>query len=77
LKRVRIESVATEATLNSYVCVERRSIVSHPSGSHSRRARREHPGIVGTLRERYVETVKTFGGEAVGEMRPAFHHDVG
>jgi L-asparaginase II len=34
------------------------------------------PAIVDTLRERHVETVKTFGGEAVGEMRPAFQLDV-
>jgi hypothetical protein len=26
-----------------------------------------------TPRERHVETVMTFGGEAVGEMYPAFH----
>jgi L-asparaginase II len=35
------------------------------------------PATVDTLRERHVETVKTFGGEAVGEMRPAFHLDIG
>lgn len=34
------------------------------------------PAIVDMLRERHVETVKTFGGEAVGEMRPAFRLDV-
>ena len=34
------------------------------------------PDIVDTLRERHVETVKTFGGEPVGEMRPAFQLDV-
>jgi L-asparaginase II len=32
--------------------------------------------IVDTLRERHVETVKTFAGEAVGEMRPAFQLNV-
>jgi hypothetical protein len=35
------------------------------------------PAIVDTLRERHVETVKTFGGEAVGETCPAFQLDVG
>ena len=35
------------------------------------------PGVLDTLRERRVGTVKTFGGEAVGEMRPAFHLDIG
>jgi L-asparaginase II len=30
------------------------------------------PAILDTLRERHVETVKTFAGEVVGEMRPAF-----
>ena len=35
------------------------------------------PAIVDTLRERHVETVKTFGGEAVGEMCPAFHIEIG
>jgi L-asparaginase II len=35
------------------------------------------PKIVDTLRERHIETVKTFGGEAVGEMRPAFHLEIG
>jgi L-asparaginase II len=35
------------------------------------------PAIVDTLRERHVETVKTFAGEAVGEMRPVFQLDVG
>jgi L-asparaginase II len=34
------------------------------------------PATVDTLRERHVETVKTFGGEAVGEMRPAFQLDI-
>ena len=34
------------------------------------------PAIVDTLRERHAETVKTFGGEPVGEMRPAFQLDV-
>lgn len=34
------------------------------------------PAIVDTLRERHVETVKTFAGEAVGEMCPAFQLDV-
>jgi L-asparaginase II len=34
------------------------------------------PKIVDTLRERHVETVKTFGGETVGEMCPAFQLDV-
>jgi L-asparaginase II len=35
------------------------------------------PATVDTLRERHVETVKTFGGEAVGEMRAAFQLDIG
>jgi len=35
------------------------------------------PGIVDTLRERHVETVKTFGGEMAGEMCPAFQLEVG
>jgi L-asparaginase II len=30
------------------------------------------PATIDTLRERHVETVKTFGGETVGEMCPAF-----
>jgi L-asparaginase II len=34
------------------------------------------PAIVDTLRERHAETVKTFGGETVGEMCPAFQLDV-
>jgi L-asparaginase II len=34
------------------------------------------PKIVDTLRERHVETVKTFGGETVGEMCPAFQLDI-
>jgi L-asparaginase II len=34
------------------------------------------PAIVDTLRERHIETVKTFAGEAVGEMRPAFQLEV-
>jgi L-asparaginase II len=34
------------------------------------------PAIVDTLRERHAETVQTFGGEPVGEMRPAFQLDV-
>jgi L-asparaginase II len=34
------------------------------------------PTILDTLRERHVETVKTFAGEVVGEMRPAFQLDV-
>ena len=34
------------------------------------------PAIVDTLRERHVETVKTFGGETAGEMCPAFQLDV-
>ena len=34
------------------------------------------PAIVATLRKRHAETVKTFGGETVGEMRPAFQLDV-
>jgi hypothetical protein len=34
------------------------------------------PAIVDMLRERHVETVKTFGGETVGEMCPAFQLDV-
>jgi hypothetical protein len=34
------------------------------------------PAILDTLRERHVETVKTFAGEVVGEMRPAFQLDV-
>jgi L-asparaginase II len=34
------------------------------------------PATVDRLRERHVETVKTFAGEVVGEMRPAFHLDV-
>ena len=33
--------------------------------------------VVDTLRERHVETVKTFGGESVGEMCPAFQLEVG
>jgi len=32
---------------------------------------------VDTLRERHIETVKTFAGETVGEMRPAFHLEIG
>ena len=35
------------------------------------------PATVDMLRERHVETVKAFAGEAVGEMRPAFHLEVG
>ncbi len=35
------------------------------------------PAIVDTLHERHVEMVKTFAGEAVGEMRPGFHLDIG
>lgn len=34
------------------------------------------PAILDTLRERQVETVKTFAGEVVGAMRPAFQLDV-
>jgi L-asparaginase II len=34
------------------------------------------PAILDTLRERHVETVKTFAGEVVGAMRPAFQLDV-
>jgi L-asparaginase II len=35
------------------------------------------PAVVDTLRERHVEIVKTFADEPVGEMRPAFHLDIG
>ena len=35
------------------------------------------PAIVDTLRERHVEMVKTFGGEAVGETCPAFQLEIG
>jgi L-asparaginase II len=34
------------------------------------------PAILDTLRERHVETVKTFAGEVVGAMRPSFQLDV-
>jgi L-asparaginase II len=35
------------------------------------------PAVLDTLRERHIETVKTFAGEAVGEVCPAFHLDIG
>jgi L-asparaginase II len=35
------------------------------------------PAVLNTLRERHVETVKTFGGETVGEMCPAFQLEIG
>jgi L-asparaginase II len=35
------------------------------------------PAIVDMLRERHVETVKTFGGEVVGEMLAGFHLEIG
>lgn len=35
------------------------------------------PPVLDTLRERHIETVKTFGGEAVGEICPAFRLDIG